>query len=83
MAKNDLPNILKPRRLRGENRWQRFWRRRRMNSVRNSSDHAAVMAVGILVALILLAGALVFVARNARLPAGPGKPGLTLPPPSR
>lgn len=83
MARDDIPNILKSRHRRSETRWQRFWRRRRMNAVRNSSDHAMFVAVGILLALILLGGALVFVARNASFPAGPDKSGPALPKPVR
>jgi len=72
VAKDDTPNILKTRNRRGESRWQRFWRRRRMNAVRNSSDQAAMMAVGLPVVVLLLVAALVFVARHANLPSGPG-----------
>lgn len=70
MGRDDTPNILKSRTRGKESRWQRFWRRRRMNAVRNSSDHAAFMAVGIVVGLLAIGIALFLVTRGAAFPRG-------------
>lgn len=56
-----MAGILKGKGRGRESRWARYWRKRRMNAVRNSSDHATYMAVGILVAVVVL-GAVLFVA---------------------
>lgn len=61
MGKDDLPGILRNRSRRKETRWQRYWRKRRMHALRNSSDHATAMAIGILFAILLI-GALLVVA---------------------
>lgn len=76
MGQEDIPKILRNRGRQPESRWQRYWRKRRMNAVRHSSDHASYMAVGILIAILVL-GALLFIAlRGADLPqrSGPGTP---------
>jgi hypothetical protein len=72
MGKDDMPGIIRPNRRRGETRWARFWRRRRMNAVRNSSDHAVVVAIGIFAGLALLGAVLFFGLRGARFQPGPG-----------
>lgn len=65
MDKDMIPGILRVNRRRGESRWQRFWRRRRMNSVRNSSDHATVVAIGIVAGIVLLVAVLILGFRGA------------------
>jgi hypothetical protein len=72
----DIPKILKNRGRQPESRWQRYWRKRRMNAVRNSSDHASYMAIGILIAILVLGALLFFALRGADLPrrTGPGTP---------
>jgi hypothetical protein len=79
VGKDDTPNILKSRARRRESRWQRFWRRRQMNAVRNSSDHAAFMAVGIVAALLAIGIALFLAARSARFPTGGAPGGIEIP----
>lgn len=52
-------------RRRRESWWQRFWRRYRMRSLRNTSDHAAYFAIGMFVVLVVLAVLLFFGLRGA------------------
>jgi hypothetical protein len=55
VEKDETPQIINPKRRNGESRWQRFWRKRRMNSIRNSSDHAVYTALALFAAVLLIA----------------------------
>jgi hypothetical protein len=50
-----------------------------MNAVRNSSDHAAFMAVGIVAVLLAIGIALFLAARSATFPRGGAPGGLEIP----
>lgn len=69
MGRNSTTNG--PRR-RNESAWQRFWRKYRMRSLRNSSDHAAYFAIGMLVLIVLLGAILYLGFKGAELPRSPG-----------
>ena len=70
MEKDEIPQIVRPNRRRTESRWARFWRRRRMNSIRNSSDQAVYTALALL-AIVALLGLIVFFGmRDAEFGAG-------------
>jgi hypothetical protein len=79
MGEDDTPNILKSRTRGKESRWQRFWRRRRMNAVRNSSDHAVFMAVGITTGLLVIGTALFLMTRGASFSGGGASGGYETP----
>lgn len=67
MGKDDLPGILRNSGRPKESRWQRYWRKRRMRALRNSSDHATAMAIGILFIVLLISALLVIAAKRGGL----------------
>lgn len=73
-AKSNEPGILRNSKRPHETRWQRYWRKRRMNSLRNSSDHAVFMAVCLIAIAMLLGALLYFGMKGARFEA-PELPG--------
>ncbi len=73
MEKDEIPRIVSPKRRAGESRWQRFWRKRRMNSLRNSSDHAVSMALTLVAVVLVLAAVVVLGMRGAKFDSGPPK----------
>jgi hypothetical protein len=74
VEKEEIPRIIRPNRQRGESKWQRFWRRRRMNSIRNSSDHAVFTAVSLFLILLAVGLLAFFGMRGAQL-GGPSPSG--------
>lgn len=85
MGRDDIPGILKNRGRRRESRWERFWRKRRMNALRNSSDHATAMAIGIVAFILIIGALLVVVVKRGGLPTfkRPGKTDLFIRPSQR
>ena len=65
------------RRKSWESPWQRFWRKRRMNALRNSSDHAMYMAIT-LVFIVLVLGGLVYLGVSEAGGPTPSSGGLEL-----
>lgn len=61
------PSLKRRSRHRRESTWQRFWRKRRMRALRNSSEHAVYFAVGFLTLLVALGLLLYFGLRDANL----------------
>jgi len=71
MDKDEMPRIISPGRRRGESRWQKYWRKRRMNSLRNSSDHAVFMALALVAVFLLIVTVAILGSRGAKFDGGP------------
>jgi hypothetical protein len=74
MEKNEIPQIISPKRRPGESRWQRYWRKRRMNALRNSSDHAVHLALALIGVILLIAALAILGMRGAKFDSGPPGP---------
>ena len=59
MDKDVIPGILRVNRRRAESRWEAFGRRRRLKSIRQSSDHATVVAIGIVAGIVRIVAVLI------------------------
>jgi len=66
VEKDKIPQIINPKRRQGESRWQRYWRKRRMKSIQNSSDHAVFTALALLAVILLIAAIAILGIRGAK-----------------
>lgn len=56
---DELPGRPRINQQHRESGWARFWRRRRIKAISNSSDHATVIGFGMVIGIVLIVAVLV------------------------